>query len=111
MQRASIYNLLFYAVIPHLIPSRFISDRFQLPVLGRWIYIFRLSVLGRWIYGFRLSVLGLWIGIGCDILGLWIDRASTSDFWFPLRFLLNKWFSFGLYLMSRFNFKIIWMSG
>ncbi|CAB4417089.1 unnamed protein product [Rhizophagus irregularis] len=86
--------------------------RFQLPVLGSWIYIFRLSVLGCWIYGFRLSVLGLWIDIGCDILGLWIgiscdiSSASTSDFWFPLRFLLNKWFSFGLYLMSRLILKL-----
>ncbi|CAB4406467.1 unnamed protein product [Rhizophagus irregularis] len=57
----------------------------RLSVLGLWIYGFRLSVIGLWIYGFRLSVLGFWIGIGCDILGLWIDRVSTSNFWFLFR--------------------------
>ncbi|CAB4408580.1 unnamed protein product [Rhizophagus irregularis] len=67
---------------------------------SRWIYRFRLSVLGLWMYrfqlSFRLSVLGFWIGIGCDILGLWIDRVSTSNFWLG--------FSFGL-LLNGFLFR------
>ncbi|CAB4416635.1 unnamed protein product [Rhizophagus irregularis] len=126
MQRASIYNLLFYAVIPHLIPSRFISvSGFEslfcfgflflgVSASGSWALDIYISAFGPWALDIWVSAFSSW---ALDryrlryLLGLWIDRASTSDFWFPLRFLLNKWFSFGLYLMSRFNFKIIWMSG
>ncbi|PKY36099.1 hypothetical protein RhiirB3_458008, partial [Rhizophagus irregularis] len=44
--------------------------------------------LDIWIYKLRLSVIGIWIGIGCDILGLWIGefplRTYIEQIGFPL---------------------------
>ncbi|CAB4416851.1 unnamed protein product [Rhizophagus irregularis] len=137
MQRASIYNLLFYAVIPHLIPSRFISvSGFEslfcfgflflgVSASGSWALDIYISAFGPWALDIWVSafsswaldryrlryLLGLWIGFHFKLI---LNRSGFHFGFlvkFPLRFLLNKWFSFGLYLMSRFNFKIIWMSG
>ncbi|CAB4386881.1 unnamed protein product [Rhizophagus irregularis] len=112
--------LVIIRVVPHLIPSRFISVSgfeslfwFGFLFLGRWIYRigFSFRFLGVGYMG-GFQILGLWIGI---VLGLWIgfhfklilNRSGFHfGFWFPLRFLLNKWFSFGLYLMSRLILKL-----
>ncbi|CAB4422831.1 unnamed protein product [Rhizophagus irregularis] len=77
------------------------QDSFRLRV-GYIDFGFRFLGFGCTDFSFRLlgfEYMGFdfrFLGIGCNILGLWIDRVSTSNFWLG--------FSFGL-LLNGFLFR------
>ncbi|CAB5092596.1 unnamed protein product [Rhizophagus irregularis] len=71
--------------------------------LDIWVSAFSSWALDSYRYRLRY-LLGLWIGFHFKLI---LNRSGFHfGFWFPLRFLLNKWFSFGLYLMSRLILKL-----
>ncbi|RGB37942.1 hypothetical protein C1646_812951 [Rhizophagus diaphanus] len=70
---------------------------------------FWLSVIVLWIYEFQLSVLEFWIGIGCDILGLWIGEFQNfQNFLIKLSFFVGIHFELILN-RSGFHFEFYWM--